>query len=209
MAKNEGFVFFTSFFESINCLRSKKAQLLLFQTICKYALYGEEREQLPAEIQGRFVIMKPTIDSSLKRRKASVSNGSMGGAPIGNQNARKQPKNNLTTTTADTTTTAENETDTADTAHAHGRFSNVFLTDSELLELRREFPQWQKTIERLSEYIASTGKTYQNHYATLCKWAREDAEKAQKPLTVHGKQSKAEELNDFYNMAAEWAKGGQ
>lgn len=53
-----------------------------------------------------------------------------------------------------------------------GRFRNVIMTKEELGELKKMFPgEWNGWIERLSEYMASTGKTYQNHMATICLWA--------------------------------------
>lgn len=59
----------------------------------------------------------------------------------------------------------------------YGRFENVKLTETELSALQTELPaQWQDYIERLSEYMASTGKRYQNHLATMQLWARKDAE---------------------------------
>ena len=65
-----------------------------------------------------------------------------------------------------------------DNAHAHGRYRNVFLTDEELTELQSELPTlWQNYIDRLSEYMASTGKQYQNHAATIRRWAAEDRRK--------------------------------
>ena len=65
-----------------------------------------------------------------------------------------------------------------DNAHAHGRYQNVFLTDEELTELQSELPTlWQNYIDRLSEYMASTGKQYQNHAATIRRWAAEDKRK--------------------------------
>lgn len=217
----DGFVFFSSYYESISCLKTNKAKLLLFESICKYALYGEEPEQLPPEIKGKFVLMKPNIDSSVRRRNASVSNGSKGGAPKGNQNARKQPKNNPTEQPnnnlnkdmdldmdldMEKDVDRECDMDSENTTHAHGKFSNVFLTDVELEQLQAEFFNWQALIDKLSEYMASTGKTYNSHYATLCKWAREDGEKAQKqPNRQYGKQLKADELSEFYNMTANWA----
>ena len=58
----------------------------------------------------------------------------------------------------------------------YGEYSNVLLSDGELDDLRREFPDdWQKRIDRLSEYMASTGKHYKNHLATIRVWARRDA----------------------------------
>ena len=61
---------------------------------------------------------------------------------------------------------------------AQGRYQNVFLSDAELVELQEELPDlWQQYIEKLSEYMASTGKTYQNHVATIRRWAAEDRHK--------------------------------
>ena len=66
-----------------------------------------------------------------------------------------------------------------DSAHAYGRYKNVFLSDEELTELQTELPTlWQNYIDRLSEYMASTGKQYQNHAATIRRWAAEDRKKA-------------------------------
>ena len=53
-------------------------------------------------------------------------------------------------------------------ARSYGRYENVFLTDTELSELQAELPEkWAYYIERLSDYIASTGKKYKNHTATI------------------------------------------
>ena len=52
-------------------------------------------------------------------------------------------------------------------ARAYGRYQNVFLTDGELADLQASFPTvWDQYIERLSEYMASTGKRYQSHAAS-------------------------------------------
>lgn len=62
--------------------------------------------------------------------------------------------------------------------HKHGLYKNVLLTEEDLAKLKAEFPDWEQRIERLSEYIASTGKSYKNHLATIRAWARKD-----KPVT--------------------------
>lgn len=60
--------------------------------------------------------------------------------------------------------------------HAYGDYRNVMLTDSEVDRLAEEFPaDWESRIERLSEYVASSGKRYKSHYATIRAWARKDA----------------------------------
>ena len=67
-------------------------------------------------------------------------------------------------------------------APAYGRYQNVFLTDGELADLQASFPAvWEQYIEKLSEYMASTGKRYQSHAATIRRWAGEDAKKAAPP----------------------------
>ena len=67
-------------------------------------------------------------------------------------------------------------------AHTYGRYQNVFLTDEELADLQVSFPAvWEQYIEKLSEYMASTGKRYQSHAATIRRWAGEDAKKTVTP----------------------------
>lgn len=62
--------------------------------------------------------------------------------------------------------------------HRHGTYNNVLLSDEDLQKLQAEFPgDWQRRIERLSEYMASTGKSYKDHLATIRAWARKDAER--------------------------------
>ena len=67
-------------------------------------------------------------------------------------------------------------------SHTYGRYQNVFLTDEELADLQVSFPAvWEQYIEKLSEYMASTGKRYQSHAATIRRWAGEDAKKTVTP----------------------------
>lgn len=81
--------------------------------------------------------------------------------------------------------------------HKYGEYKNVLLTDQDMEKLQTEFPSdWQDRIERLSSYIASTGKTYKNHLATIRNWARKD--KAQpKTQQVYGQPVKREEMPNW------------
>lgn len=69
--------------------------------------------------------------------------------------------------------------------HKHGEYQNVLLSDDDLEKLKAEFPaDWDRRIQRLSEYMASSGKSYKNHLATIRNWARRDkpaAKAAAKP----------------------------
>lgn len=97
--------------------------------------------------------------------------------------------------------------------HKYGEYANVLLTDDELEKLKEAFSDWEERIERLSGYIVSTGKAYKSHYATIRNWARKDAQAQPVTRRAEGasysrKPTKAEELNDFYDMAANWAAEG-
>ena len=73
----------------------------------------------------------------------------------------------------------ERELDTGQPARAaYGRYENVFLSQSELDGLKADLPdKWNYYIDRLSCHIASSGKRYKSHAATIYKWAQEDATK--------------------------------
>ena len=61
----------------------------------------------------------------------------------------------------------------------YGRFKNVVLSEAELQELMTLFPwDYQKRIDYLSVYMKSSGKEYQNHFATICLWAERDGARA-------------------------------
>ena len=68
-----------------------------------------------------------------------------------------------------------------------GKYHNVSLSSAELDALKRDLPEkWQYYIDRLSCHMASSGKTYQNHAATIYKWAQEDAAKAPPAAKTRG-----------------------
>lgn len=64
--------------------------------------------------------------------------------------------------------------------HKYGLYKNVLLSDKDMAKLQSEFPDWQERIERLSEYMASTGKPYKDHLATIRAWARKDIKEEKK-----------------------------
>ena len=65
-----------------------------------------------------------------------------------------------------------------------GAHQNVLLTDGEMGQLQAEFPDWESRIEKLSAYMASTGKTYESHFATIRLWA--EREKGSRETAVQG-----------------------
>ena len=72
-------------------------------SVCEYGFYGIEPDFSSCEpyslaMSLGFTPLRAAIDTSKKRYENCVKNGSGGGAPEGNQNARKQPKDSQETT---------------------------------------------------------------------------------------------------------------
>ena len=62
--------------------------------------------------------------------------------------------------------------------HQYGEYNNVLLSDDELEKIKTELPNsWEQYIQDLSSYMASTGKSYKSHLATIRNWARKDQAK--------------------------------
>jgi hypothetical protein len=80
--------------------------------------------------------------------------------------------------------------------HKYGEYNNVLLTDEELEKLKAEYHDWEDRIERLSSYVASTGKSYKSHYATIRNWARKDATTGRKEIVPEWMKKK-QGFNDF------------
>ena len=93
--------------------------------------------------------------------------------------------NESNTDKSNTESIKERDTGQPSVSRRYGLYGNVFLTDKDMEKLRAEFPSdYDRRIEELSEYMASKGKTYRNHLATIRSWARRDAARsyAEKPV---------------------------
>ena len=104
--KHDSFVMYRSFVNVAKQLGGDFCNRFIM-CICDYGLDGKEPEE--PDLQVFFAIIKPLIDKAHKRHDARRNNGKkgaeygkLGGAPKGNQNARKnfeqQPQNNPKTT---------------------------------------------------------------------------------------------------------------
>ena len=72
----------------------------------------------------------------------------------------------------------EGEIDKKSTPIFYGEFKNVSLSEEEYKNLKEKLNSHTEImINKLSRYMESSGKTYQNHYATILKWYEEDKEK--------------------------------
>ena len=77
-----------------------------------------------------------------------------------------------------TSTDTINKREKKEIQYRYGSYENVLLSDAEYGKLRQEFPgDYQMRVERLSEYMASTGRSYKNHLATIRSWAKREKPK--------------------------------
>lgn len=181
----------------------------IFRAILIYTNETEEPEFDDRAMKVVFRHIKKYIDSANenydKKVQANRVNGAKGGRP--KKDAEENPKNptviekterfsekpNKSHTETESETDIESvsececECETDGVAHTHtksyGENKNVILSDEEYERLteRMGVSKRSEYIEKLSDYMASTGKKYQSHYATICSWFRQDG--GQKPST--------------------------
>lgn len=84
----------------------------------------------------------------------------------------------------------------------YGEFKNVFMKDEEIAKLNEKFgtKETNNKIENLSEYLASKGKKYANHYATILAWDRKNP----KPVTF--KEESKQRKPDAHDILIEQMK---
>lgn len=125
---------------------------------------------------------QPCTDSPCTEKPYTVLPDTESPAQISKERVNKEP-----------TRTEKKET-APPSRHRYGMYQNVLLSDAELEKLRIEFPaDYQNRIERLSEYIASSGKHYKNHLATIRSWAKRDGTKQAKAVAYSHDKYRYEE----------------
>lgn len=159
MAENkqrEGFTFYRSFRDAINCLEDARTKLEIYQAISDFALDNKEPDAETFSKMGKlcWIALRPNLNSDRQRYK----NGCKGGAPKGNRNAlkaiEKQPKNNRKTSNV-------NVNDNVD----------VNVNDNRARKSVARFTP--PTLEEVKQYITENGynlvnaDSYYNHYEAI------------------------------------------
>ncbi len=68
----------------------------------------------------------------------------------------------------------------------YGIYQNVKLSEKQYITLQEEYPlDYFEKIDRLSTYLETSGKSYNNHFAKIREWAKEDAQKQKKTDSRH------------------------
>ena len=97
--KRDAFSFFWSFKDAIMGLEDEKEKLAIYEALTDYAFLGIEPTDLTPICKIIWKLVKPNIDSSIKRYDACVNNGkkgaeygSLGGRPKNKKTPKETPK---------------------------------------------------------------------------------------------------------------------
>lgn len=166
--KRDGFVFYRSFVEALECLDEKEAYEC-FKAIAIYALDGEEIE-MSGVVKALFLTIKPQIDANNHR----YLNGCKGGRPKENQTITKiKPKENLTITKLEPKEKEKDkEKDKEKVKEKYGENNRVTLTLDEYSKLVTDFgyEDTQAAIQLLDDYIVDKGYKSKSNYAAIRRW---------------------------------------
>ena len=154
------------------CQASKSTVSRNLETLCADGLI-ERRER----IESGVLLVDYRVVRGTQNEQGCTQNGYGGVPKMGMGGVPKMSTHNIEVDNIDTKPSGEHRNQ----RHKYGEYSNVLLSDSDLAKLKIEFPNdWEERIERLSAYMASTGKTYKNHLATIRNWAKRDSESQSK-----------------------------
>ena len=90
------FPFFYSYYEAYDDLPNDSDKVIFIDAMMRYAFFGEEPD-LPEYLSSMFKLVRPNIEKSVNNIRQGTVNGKKGGAPRGNQNARKETSEEKTT----------------------------------------------------------------------------------------------------------------
>ena len=101
---------YVSYWNVFQTLKSDHEKVEFVEMLCKYWFCGELPDE-DSTLTAIFAALKPNIDSSYIRKMRVKENGSKGGAPKGNQNAKKDKQPDSTENNLNKNTDSNKEID--------------------------------------------------------------------------------------------------
>ena len=156
----DSFIFYRSFYESINEL-DQNDKIAIFEAICSYALDGK-KPTLKGPAKAVFLLIQPQIDANTRK----YQNGCKGGRP-------KKPNNNQNETKP-----KRNDNDNgsgSDRSSVNfsffGLFKNVKLSEQERTTLRDTYERSDELIDKVSTWIKNAKGPVPDHFDLCVKFA--------------------------------------
>ena len=196
----KSFIIYTDMARSVCMLRDAEAGRVL-KGLFAYMATGALPENLRGGAGICFDLMRRTIDRDWEKYDAvcrqRAEAGRAGGRKTQQQNREALQANQANASSAlanqaenenesDNENENENESESENKARSrgpgnapspilYGAYRNLSFTPEEYEALKQEFPMdYEKRLERLSEYVASSGKKYASPLATIRAWARKE-----------------------------------
>lgn len=214
----DSFILYTSQYVAIKELEDEQLGRL-FRALFEKQLGNEVVLANDIKIAFNFINNQMVVDNQKYKKKCETlkNNAKKGGAPKGNQNAKKQKqpnreKNNLNDNDNEIIIYDNLKEKNKKEKFSFGEFKNVLLSEEELEKLKQRFSDYELRIEKLSNYIASKGDRYKSHYATILNWARNEKKESDvaeiKPewygKEVKKKEMTQEEVEELENILSEF-----
>lgn len=195
-----GFTFYPSYHEAIKTL-DPETRLALYDAISYYGIEGKEPD-LEGLASALFELIRPNIDTSIKRRNAGVTGGKVSAENKAKlkQSASKRSSKSVSKSVSKTPSKSESKTSAEDATclstdidkeieiekekdikHIYGEYKHIRLTTSEYDRLCSEFgtEQTNRAIRIVDEYCQTSGKKYKDYNLVIRKWGIEQAIKDQ------------------------------
>ena len=84
------------------------------------------------------------------------------------------------------------------TRKKYGQYKNVPLSDEQYSKLKEEFPSnYEEWIEKVSDYVETSGKHYKNYLAVIRNWAKRDAKKVDNRSTPKKNSFNSHEQREY------------
>lgn len=221
----EKITFFKSYFDAVEGLPAEQYKEVL-NAVFNYVFNDIEPENLSPLANGFFILMKPNIDTSLKRSASGKQGGSTPTETASKPEAKSKqtaskpeakPKQNYTDKDKEKDKGDRNR-DLGDRSkdkgsasvdgsktrrHKHGEYGHVLLTDDQYESLTKDHGKeaTEAAIKKVDEYCEESGKTYKNYKLVLEKWGFKSAAEHARSGTTGGY---VDAINHRFDPVAEW-----
>lgn len=221
MDKKKSFVLYHDYYDHISSLKDEEKGKLL-SAIFEYEIKGVSPQGLSDKADMAFSFIRATLDRDrekyINRCQKNSANGKKGGRGNKSEKSERFSKKRTQAKKADNDNESDNDNDNdsdnesesdkenalaldneQESKKVYGEFSNVLLTEVEYSDLCNRFGnKTAEMIDFFSAKLKAKGYYFENHYATIILWAKQDGRDK-------GESMKSYDIDDFFDAACKRA----